>query len=788
MAGKTSTGAEPSWRPLAKLSGLIARRSSAKGRKPREASDERSSIFGFKRESRVYPDEEEDEEAAPEFKPLEVDVGALEGLRLPPSWLHVDTDNANRGRKQQAPAAADASTSPIADFFGRAVFETPNSAEKPPPAYSQTYGNHFTRKPVPVLEAGTGSTSHARVSTETSRVPADAQSIYSVLDRGRPIEPRHAVPDVPKVPRTARHSFSAAETGIALIHQTDAAESVHVAKLPQSSMKKFATAEPSQPPQRLPRTNRASAAIQRHSMYEGAASPTESAAPKPKPTTIAPRSVSAAPTDRIQQWQKPSVSRSSSAAQTQPPSVHATAPLQSAAPVRRLSARGGVANNRLAWIKELEEKRSAGVNRDLVVLKKQAGSVSDKLAMFETKQTLAAPQARLPPLTRTNSTNRFSGAGYESIFSAESNTGSASQRTSIDTVRTNQRESSVMSHFDDSFREKLETLMGSSGPDKDKNNTSGPSRTNSRSVSGESKPPTKPELSTEPNVVIKPEAAEGPSSAEPEKLVQPEVPTEPAEAERQTEPEAPAHLEEPAPTESKVVEAPEMPAESAASIDPESSIEVPQPAEPASIGTSKEPEAPKISVETEASVVVSAEAKEPVKTEEPVEIEAPIKNETPMEAETPAEPEFPAHSDVSKEISTLPEPEKPKTVELETPSQPESSGGAETLLKPALPVELIAPAEPAQSALPVELKATEEVPSPVKSELSTKVESGPADTEEPKELELPMQAKETVKVPAAISEEVTQAPVEEKVIQAPQNIALPASPQPEEDRSRVAVE
>ena len=45
-------------------------------------------------------------------------------------------------------------------------------------------------------------------------------------------------------------------------------------------------------------------------------------------------------------------------------------PTQATSQVRRTSARGGIAN-RLAWIRELEEKKSSGVNSDLGVLKKQ---------------------------------------------------------------------------------------------------------------------------------------------------------------------------------------------------------------------------------------------------------------------------------------------------------------------------------------------------------------------------------------------------------------------------------
>jgi hypothetical protein len=115
---------------------------------------------------------------------------------------------------------------------------------------------------------------------------------------------------------------------------------------------------------------------------------------------------------------------------------------------RRASTR--LASDRLAWIKELEEGKNGSKNpgRDFV-LKNLQGGVADKLAKFEGKQLTGG-------LTRTNSTiSRMSSAD---AYGIESSYESIMTRTS--TVDTSNRASSVLTNFDDSFREKMETLAG----------------------------------------------------------------------------------------------------------------------------------------------------------------------------------------------------------------------------------------------------------------------------------------------------------------------------------------
>jgi hypothetical protein len=140
--------------------------------------------------------------------------------------------------------------------------------------------------------------------------------------------------------------------------------------------------------------------------------------------------------------------------------------MHSSTPARRVSPIGGVTSNRLAWIRELEEKKSGKVNDEPHGIKNSGGSVADKLAMFESKKTASAPPLRLPPMSRSNSTSRSSAAGVESVFSTSSNVATVSSRTSTDTARSNHRSSSVMSYYDESFFKKMESVVGGLAPEK----------------------------------------------------------------------------------------------------------------------------------------------------------------------------------------------------------------------------------------------------------------------------------------------------------------------------------
>ncbi|KAL8366351.1 hypothetical protein RB595_004903 [Gaeumannomyces hyphopodioides] len=165
------------------------------------------------------------------------------------------------------------------------------------------------------------------------------------------------------------------------------------------------------------------------------------------------------PERRRRSWQPASVAgtpRSSG-----PPS--ASAPWRTLEAARRPSAR--LDSNRLAWLRDLEGGRkqlSGGVNSDLPVLKKVQGSVADKLARFESKGQQQAtatatqtPLSQLVPLSRSNSTRSRTSSVADTFMSTSYGGGApTTARSSLDSHRA----SSVFSHYDESFREKMERL------------------------------------------------------------------------------------------------------------------------------------------------------------------------------------------------------------------------------------------------------------------------------------------------------------------------------------------
>ncbi|KAK1579579.1 uncharacterized protein LY79DRAFT_672374 [Colletotrichum navitas] len=160
-------------------------------------------------------------------------------------------------------------------------------------------------------------------------------------------------------------------------------------------------------------------------------------------TTPGSLSVGSNRTDRRRSWQQAPSSGVSTP--SGPPS--ASAPWRNAVD-RQTSAR--LATDRLSWIRELEQgKKNSTISSDLTVLKTVRGSVADKLAKFESKQQ----QQQLPPLTRSNST-RSRPASIADTFSSYG--GITTGRSSLDS----HRPSSVFSHYDDSFREKMEVIAG----------------------------------------------------------------------------------------------------------------------------------------------------------------------------------------------------------------------------------------------------------------------------------------------------------------------------------------
>jgi hypothetical protein len=783
MAGKHGSE-EPSRRSFAqKLSGLISRRGSAKRKSltPAEVSDDKGSLFGFKRHSKAP------EEAVAEFKPLEVDIDSLEALRISDGWLDPTPPKPKPAPAQEtlaAPVANASSVTPIADQFGSKLSaERPASPARAQESHAQDHHHetaHSSRRPMSVRDSG-------------RRDHGASQRTGSVLERGRPVESRYLSTDLPRGSKTSRYSLPAPIN----THPGRPRESsLPPPQSSQSSVSKFATMHSNMSMQRLPGEGRSSFSSNRHSMHEEAASPTfESVKVKATPLTL--RSVSAAPAvDRVSlqaPWQKQNTSALNSPASIGMPSPTTAAAPQVAPLARKGSTRGGAAVNRLAWIRELEEKKSSGMNRDLPVLKKQAGSVLDKLAMFETKKSLAAPQARMPPPPpRSNSTSRFSTAGPESIFSADSNTATASPRTSIDTVRTNNRASSVMSHFDDSFREKLESLVSANPSDKEKD----------KATPGEKKRVSAQFVSTQPEKVAKPavepQVAEIPvPEVQSTKTADTEIPAAEApkvEAETLSAPAAkvaaveaePAIEVEPA-IEAQEVEKPDIIEEPAVKTE-----DVEEPSQESSAPESQATEVPQVetpaaeipAVEIQADEVSTVESEAPAAEVPAVETqvdEVPTAESEAPKEEVPqvAEPEFvaPEVPEVKNQLEEIvaAEPEKIATEEAKTP-EPEAiilEAPAAAVPEPesqkidALVVEM-----PVESEVPEE-KAVE-VPEAEKSSAEIQIPETPAELPEDKISAVEIPTVEVATVEAPVEEPVQVEPVKD-VAEAIRDIEVPES-------------
>lgn len=465
MAGKHDS-AEPSWRPLAqKLSGFM-KHSSVKPKKAPEttAVDEKSSVFKFKRQKKAPSPE-----TTPQFEKLEVDVDILEAFRLSEGWLETNTrdpadqkrdPNRNQSGEQQRPPDRSSSSTPIGDLFAakKSVLIVSDPAEL---GRSGSYNhNRSSSRPFSMVETEIGT--YGRASPDSSR---DGSATGSILDRGRPVEPRRYVTDpLVKTKSLKQELAEAAEAsaGSATAQQNGSSSQLQASKTVDTS--------------------------KRHSMYAGVTPSPNNVPARTKPVQASTTNASAVPVDRIKTWQK-SVT-SAPMGPPPAPSTSSTSALNPGFPspaaagsVRKVSPRG-LTGNRLAWIRELEEKKSSAANQNVAPGPKKLGSVSDRLAMFEQKQAglaaaagAASSATRLPAsssLTRSNSTvstSRMSSAGLESASSAYGGRGdngsiAATPRTSIDTVRSSHRASSVLSYYDESFRGKMESIVGDYDKDK----------------------------------------------------------------------------------------------------------------------------------------------------------------------------------------------------------------------------------------------------------------------------------------------------------------------------------
>ncbi|KAK7973533.1 hypothetical protein PG988_007667 [Apiospora saccharicola] len=363
MAGKhdsatvTATSTEPSWRPFAqKLSGFM-RHGSTKNRKVSPSQPvqnvgdidrrdlDRRSVFNLGRNNSYKAPSAT--ETTFEFKPLEVDLSKLENMRLAEGWLEQRPPTP----KKPAPDPEQLKKKPL---------------PKPPPSSSTPIADLFASKAE--FDSGLSLSTRRHTHLFLDRAAGAASGSGGILERGRPIEPKDVIPAEPVAALPNESSASIAQKRRSL----QSSQSNAGPNTSWSSASKPATVD------------------NRHTMFAApvAASTTGRIEAGERPTT---QSAAANPLDRIQAWQK-----SITSAPMAPPPSNALGTPQASAPVRKVSPRG-LAGNRLAWIRELEEKKSNDLRKDIGVLKKQAGGVSSKLAMFENKGgSSAAPPTSIP--------------------------------------------------------------------------------------------------------------------------------------------------------------------------------------------------------------------------------------------------------------------------------------------------------------------------------------------------------------------------------------------------------
>ncbi|KAJ4129146.1 hypothetical protein NW768_007680 [Fusarium equiseti] len=419
-----SSDNKPIWRPLAhKFSTLILRR------KP------------SKQKTRIDIDEKNDEL---NFKPLEVRSNVLDGLHVPNSWL-VESPSATSHDKLTLPAI--------------------NLSESQKSPRSRGRISKDISRPLTIGDvSGLFKTEQDRASALASLTASDTapKEERSVLDRGRPVEPRHLIHQPAQ--RTKRKSlplelmFTAPASNEG---PSDTATSNNdtTTKIDVASPSSFQESSPWTAEHRRRSTIRIvdrspTRADETKNETTSTTTPSQDE-PQPRVSQSIPRKP-VAPAPAPTSTTSPSSTNNNSNDSDTPYSTSVT---------RLKPKQPSKLSDRLSWIKNLEEKNNDRPNKDLAELPKRAGSVSDKLAMFEKKNMSAANKQHLLAPTRTYSSSHSStysstynsARGRESIFSTDSNPAVSSTRTSIDTTH---RASSVMSYYDDSFRQKLESLVG----------------------------------------------------------------------------------------------------------------------------------------------------------------------------------------------------------------------------------------------------------------------------------------------------------------------------------------
>ncbi|KAF5577616.1 hypothetical protein FPCIR_12018 [Fusarium pseudocircinatum] len=405
--GSSNSNDKPLWRPLAhKLSSLIPLRRLNKAKsKPDVRSDHAAQSNN-----------------APDFR-LDVQLNGLESLRLPSSWLLQPKD----ADKQQQPV--DASTR-LSHHFSRKPVNRPEAS-----------------RPLTFIDSSDADQHQARASALEALSSPDRSTTPSILDRGRPVEARHLIHQPVKNLKNHRKSlpldletmFQAPNED----HDSNALRTATIRLVPNESLI----------------TNPTTPSVKESPRWTAEREARLAMPPPPRPLNTSPidSSSTATPSKAIQIPRNPQLALKRPTSLGPPPKA-TESPSEPQTPLSRVnSKRPGALTDRLAWMRKLEEKDTTKPNNDLTALQKRAGSVSDKLAMFEKKNlSVTSSTTKRLQLPARNTSSQYSASVRESIFSADGSAYAPSPRTSMDTART----SSVMSYYDDSFREKLESIVG----------------------------------------------------------------------------------------------------------------------------------------------------------------------------------------------------------------------------------------------------------------------------------------------------------------------------------------
>ncbi|KAH0438501.1 hypothetical protein CcaCcLH18_03208 [Colletotrichum camelliae] len=363
---------------------------------------------------------------------LEIDLTSLEAFRdvpMPPP--------PQKKPEQQQPPPTTSSMTPIADMF---------SAKRTPLTEPSPANNYSLNKSSPSLIDALKISTRAedrRSSTITSQTAQTSDPVTNVTV----INLTHSVPHTAKPWPPPEKPRAAASNRLQANKASDSKQPGRI-QLREPRRAAFVPSGPvaiNMPPMSRPRLNADIASEIAEKRYS---TPTGMSSLGAAPTSVPAETIRS---DRRRSWQPaPTSVPSGSSTPSAPPS--ASAPWRNGLGNRRISPR--LATDRLAWIKELEEgKKKSSINGDIPVLKSVQGSVADKLARFEQKQQ----QQQLAPLTRSNSTRSRNSSVADTTFSSYG--GPATSRSSLDSHRA----SSVFSHYDDTFREKMELVAGRKG-------------------------------------------------------------------------------------------------------------------------------------------------------------------------------------------------------------------------------------------------------------------------------------------------------------------------------------